>query len=145
MKKDELLSLVDAKASEMAAALETLTQRYEETMDALSKGLPVKNGLSENTYRTQKFQRQTAIHNMLVLKAIAEQAGDEITLTGDIEKWFSSMVTLTSTRKATKITVNKGDKLMDLLQKYKDLKDVYAKIMKAASEAGLSLNLDHFE
>lgn len=130
MKKDELLSLVDAKASEMAAALEDLLN--DET-------------LSPNTKRTQKFQRQTALHNLLVLKAIAKQAGDEITLTGDIEKWFSSMVTLTSTRKAPKITVNKGDKLMDLLQKYKDLKDVYAKIMKAASEAGLSLNLDHFE
>lgn len=130
MNKTTILSLINDKANEMTSNLKALLDNPE---------------LSENTKRTQKFQRQTTIHNLLVLRAVVEQAGDEINFPGDTEKWFNSMVTLTETRKATKVVVGKGDKLVDLLHKYKDVKDVYAKIMKAATEAGLSLNIDHFE
>ena len=51
------------------------------------------------------------------------------------------MVTLTSERKAKfTVEVHEGDNVMELMEKYKDVKDVYHKMMKAAEEAGLKAN-----
>ena len=55
-----------------------------------------------------------------------------------MQKWFTSMVTLTSERKAAyTVEVHEGDRVMDLMKKYENVKDVYHKLMKAAEEAGL--------
>ncbi len=126
MKTMEMVKLVDAKRKEMEASLDEL----------------LKSDVSENTKRTQKFQRTKAIHDMVVLSTILEQAkSDEITFSTEAQKWFDSMVTLTSVRKAKyTVEVHEGDRISELLQKYSEMNDVYKKLMKAADEAGLKAN-----
>lgn len=119
----EMAQLVDTKVSEMMDALDAL----------------LKSDASENTKRTQKFQRQTAIRNMLVFKAVLEKhPKGTIDLEGDLDKWFTSMVTLTAERKAAvTVEVKEGDNIMQLMEEHKDTKDIYKKMMAAAEKAGL--------
>ena len=126
MKTVEMIKAVEMKMSEMESLLDEL----------------LKSDVSENTKRTQKFQRTKAIHEMAVLNTILHQCvGDEVGFTEEEQKWWNSMVTLTCERK-TKFTVevHEGDNVLDLLEKFKDVKDVYHKMMKAAEEAGLKAN-----
>ena len=123
MKTVEMIKAVEMKMSEMESLLDEL----------------LKSDASENTKRTQKFQRTKAIHEMGVLNTILHQCvGDEVGFTEEEQKWFDSMVTLTSERKAAyTVEVHEGDRVMDLMKKYENVKDVYHKLMKAAEEAGL--------
>lgn len=126
MKTVEMIKAVEMKMSEMESLLDEL----------------LKSDVSENTKRTQKFQRTKAIHEMAVLNTILHQCvGDEVGFTEEEQKWWTSMVTLTSERKAKfTVEVHEGDNVMELMEKYKDVKDVYHKMMKAAEEAGLKAN-----
>lgn len=119
----EMAQLVDTKVSEMESLLKEL----------------LGSDVSENTKRTQKFQKQTAIRTMLVLKAVLEAEPDsKVKLTDEQDKWFESMVTLTSTRRAKyTIEVHEGDKIGELMDAHKDMRDIYKKMMKAADEASL--------
>lgn len=123
MKTVEMIKAVEMKMSEMESLLDEL----------------LKSDVSENTKKTQKFQRTKAIHEMGVLNTILHQCvGDEVGFTEEEQKWFDSMVTLTSGRKAKfTVEVHEGDRVMDLMKKYENVKDVYHKLMKAAEEAGL--------
>lgn len=122
------------KTLEMIKAVETKVLEMQESLETL-----LKSDVSENTKRTQKFQKTKAIHDMLVLGTILYQCDtDEITFNEEAQKWFDSMVTLTSERKAKfTVEVHEGDRVMDLMKKYENVKDVYHKLMKAAEEAGL--------
>ena len=122
------------KTFEMIKAVETKVQEMQESLETL-----LKSDVSENTKRTQKFQRTKAIHDMLVLNTVLHQCDkDEIILNEEVQKWFTNMVTLTSERKAAyTVEVHEGDRVMDLMKKYENVKDVYHKLMKAAEEAGL--------
>ena len=122
------------KTFEMTKAVETKVQEMQESLETL-----LKSDVSENTKRTQKFQRTKAIHDMLILNTILHQCDkDEIILNEEEQKWFTSMVALTSERKAAyTVEVHEGDRVMDLMKKYENVKDVYHKLMKAAEEAGL--------
>lgn len=126
MKTVEMIKAVEMKMSEMESLLDEL----------------LKSDVSENTKRTQKFQRTKAIHEMAVLNTILHQCvGDEVGFTEEEQKWWTSMVTLTCERKAKfTVEVHEGDNVMELMEKYKDVKDVYHKMMKAAEEAGLKAN-----
>ena len=64
MKKTAMVKLVDAKVSEMEARLTEL----------------LASNASDNTKRTQKFQRTSAIHTMKVVKALIEQLPTDIKL-----------------------------------------------------------------
>lgn len=122
------------KTFEMIKAVETKVQEMQESLETL-----LNSDVSENTKRTQKFQRTKAIHDMLVLNTVLHQCDkDEIVLNEEEQKWFTSMVALTSERKAAyTVEVHEGDRVMDLMKKYENVKDVYHKLMKAAEEAGL--------
>ena len=122
------------KTFEMTKAVETKVQEMQESLETL-----LKSDVSENTKRTQKFQRTKAIHDMLILSTVLHQCNkDEIILNEEEQKWFTSMVALTSERKAAyTVEVHEGDRVMDLMKKYENVKDVYHKLMKAAEEAGL--------
>ena len=126
MKTVEMIKAVEMKISEMELALDEL----------------LKSDVSENTKRTQKFQRNKAIHDMCVLNTVLHQCvGDEVGFTTEEQKWFTSMVTLTSERKAKyTVEVHKGDSVLELLEKYKEVKDIYGKIMKAVEEQGLTVD-----
>lgn len=123
MKTVEMIKAVEMKVQEMQESLETL----------------LNSDVSENTKRTQKFQRTKAIHDMLILNTVLHQCvGDEVEFLEEEQKWFDSMVALTSERKAKfTVEVHEGDRVMDLMKKYENVKDVYHKLMKAAEEAGL--------
>ena len=122
MKKTAMVKLVDAKVSEMETRLDEL----------------LASNASDNTKRTQKFQRTSAIHTMKVVKALIEQLPADIKLDEQIEKWFTSMVTLTAERKAAvTVEVKEGDNIMQLMEEHKDTKDIYKKMMASAEKAGL--------
>lgn len=122
MKKATMSQLVDTKVSEMEARLTEL----------------LASNASDNTKRTQKFQRTSAIHTMKVVKALIEQLPADIKLDEQTEKWFTSMVTLTAERKAAvTVEVKEGDNIMQLMEEHKDTKDIYKKMMAAAEKAGL--------
>lgn len=123
MKKTAMVKLVDAKVSEMEARLAEL----------------LASNASDNTKRTQKFQRTSAIRQLLVLREVLKLVeGTDIKLEGDLEKWFTSMVTLTAERKAAvTVEVKEGDNIMQLMEEHKDTKDIYKKMMAAAEKAGL--------
>ena len=125
------------KTVEMIKAVEMKMTEMESRLDEL-----LKSDVSENTKRTQKFQRIKAIHDMAVLNTILHQCvGDEVGFTEEEQKWFDSMVTLTSERKAKyTVEVHKGDSILELLEKYKEVKDIYNKIMGAVKEQGLTVD-----
>lgn len=122
MKKTAMVKLVDTKVSEMETRLDEL----------------LASNASDNTKRTQKFQRTSAIHTMKVVKALIEQLPADIKLDEQTEKWFTSMVTLTAERKAAvTVEVKEGDNIMQLMEEHRDTKDIYKKMMAAAEKAGL--------
>jgi len=98
-----------------------------------------KFGWKDSTCKTQLFQTQYAIKTLKLLKELMEKKGDASKLSEDGMKHFNALVEPGSGR--AKVIVAKGDNMLDLIMnKYKDVKDVAAKIMKAAEEAGLHLD-----
>ena len=101
------------------------------------------SNVSENTKKTQKYQRTKEMEKLQVIKELLEvyrtrTLDEEISLDNSFDKIITSMVTLTSDRKAAnEIIVHEGDLVMDLLTKYENKKDIYKKLMKAADDAGL--------
>lgn len=125
MKTVEMIDAVELKIGEMEFNLKQL----------------LNSDVSENTKRTQKFQRTKDIRAMIILNTVLHQASDEIGLNEEVQKWFTSMVTLTSERKAKyTVEVHKGDSVLELLEKYKEVKDIYNKIMSAVKEQGLTVD-----
>ena len=120
MNKSQMIAAVTAKVDEQLNIIESMKKNLE---------------LSENTVRTQTYQRTREIHNLLIIKTLLE--GNE--LKGDVLKWFESATTLTATRKAkTAIVFHDGDDLLKVMDEhpnksYKDLK-------KALEEQGFHLD-----
>lgn len=111
MNKTQMLDAIQAKVAELDASIEAMKANVE---------------LSENTVRTQTYQRTHEIRNLLIMKTLIE--GKD--LTGDVKKWFESAVTLTATRKAKNTVVfHDGDDLLAIMDShpnmsYKKLKDM---------------------
>ena len=109
MNKAQMIAAVTAKVDEQLNIIESMKKNLE---------------LSENTVRTQTYQRTHEIHNLLIIKTLLE--GKD--LEGDVMKWFESATTLTATRKArTTIEFHDGDDLLKIMDEhpnksYKDLK-----------------------
>ena len=120
MNKAQMIAAVTAKVDEQLNIIESMKKNLE---------------LSENTVRTQTYQRTHEIHNLLIIKTLLE--GNE--LKGDVLKWFESATTLTATRKAkTTIVFHDGDDLLKVMDEhpnksYKDLK-------KALEDQGFRLD-----
>ena len=117
--------------TQMIAAVAAKVQEQMDVIDSMKKNLE----LSENTVRTQSYQRTHEIHNLLIIKTLLE--GKD--LEGDVMKWFESATTLTATRKAkTTIVFHDGDDLLKVMDEhpnksYKDLK-------KALEDQGFHLD-----
>ena len=120
MNKAQMIAAVSAKVDEQLSIIESMKKNLE---------------LSENTVRTQTYQRTNEIHNLLIIRTLLE--GNE--LKGDVMKWFESATTLTATRKAkTTIVFHDGDDLLKVMDEhpnksYKDLK-------KALEDQGFHLD-----
>lgn len=120
MNKAQMIAAITAKVDEQLNIIESMKKNLE---------------LSENTVRTQTYQRTHEIHNLLIIKTLLE--GNE--LKGDVLKWFESATTLTATRKAkTTVVFHDGDDLLEIANEhpnksYKDLK-------KAMEDQGFHLD-----
>lgn len=116
MNKTQMVALINAKVEELDASIAAMKANLE---------------LSENTVRTQTYQRTHEIRNLLLMRTFIE--GKE--LSGDLIKWFESAVTLTSVRKArTTIELHDGEDFFAVAERYpnKTGKD----IKKAMEEQG---------
>lgn len=116
---------------------ETL-ERVLDTVETLKQEVAVNK---ENGKSIGRLQRKAKLLG-IIADLIEQYCPDEFTL-----KTAADLEQALNPKKGKKIVleINKGDKLMDLLQKYADVKDVYAKIQKACAEKGLKIILDHIE
>ena len=104
--------------------------------------------LSENTVHTKLNKLSREIRNLTLINMLLTYIDDdrEIYFTDNIKEYYNTLVRLSDEKAAYvargTVTLNEGDKLMDLLKKYVDTKDVYGKIMKEAGKNGLVMNAD---
>ena len=116
---------------EMIKAVNAKVQELEDSIEAMEKNL----NLSQNTVRTQTYQRTHEIRNLLIIKTLLE--GKE--LEGDVMKWFESTTTLKAVRKArTTITFHDGDDLLAIMDEHPN--KPYKDLMKALKEQGFHLD-----
>lgn len=120
MNKTTMLAAIAAKVDELDSSIKAMKDNLE---------------LSENTVRTQTYQRTHEIRNLLIMKALIE--GKE--LTGDVEKWFTSATTLTSVRKAKNTVVfHDGDDLLAIMDEHPNM--AYKKLTSMMEEQGFHLD-----
>lgn len=120
MNKTTMLAAIAAKVDELDSSIKAMKDNLE---------------LSENTVRTQTYQRTHEIRNLLIMKTLIE--GKE--LTGDVEKWFTSATTLTSVRKArTTVTFKDGDNMLEVIMAHQNIN--YKKLVSMMEEQGFHLD-----
>lgn len=117
--------------NEMIKAIKAKVQEQLDVIDSMEKNL----NLSQNTVRTQTYQRTHEIRNLLIIKTLLE--GKD--LEGDVMKWFESATTLTATRKA-KYTVefHDGDDIFEIMQEHSNLN--YKQLKAKLEEQGFHLD-----
>lgn len=132
----------------MQVARKTITLKAADMMDKLLSKVEenelkidqmVTNpDISEATIRTQKHLIGKENKVLKLMAAIIRQSEKEdVSLTPMEVEWFEAAYTLTAARKKANVIVNAGDSLMELLQKYSSVKDIYGKIMKKAADSNL--------
>ena len=115
----------------MLAAIAAKVNELDSSITAMKNNL----NLSENTVRTQTYQRTHEIRNLLIMKTLIE--GKE--LTGDLEKWFTSATTLTEARKArTTVTFKDGDNMLEVIMAHQNIN--YKKLVSMMEEQGFHLD-----
>lgn len=120
MNKKEMVALINAKVNELNASIAAMKANLE---------------LSENTVRTQTYQRTHEVRNLLLMKAFIE--GKE--LTGDLAKWFDSATTLTSVRKAKNtVEFHDGDNMLEIISSHENMN--YKKLVAMMEEQGFHLD-----
>lgn len=118
MNKETMISQVAAKAAEMTAKLNELMKDEK---------------VSENTKKTQRFQRGKEIKYLRIIETLLSEKEVD-------EKDWLSIVTLSSERVTSQIEVHEGDNVVQLaFGKYKEVKDIVNKINKACEKAGLKI------
>ena len=120
MNKVEMINAINAKVDELDASIAAMKANLE---------------LSENTVRTQTYQRTHEIRNLLLMRTFIE--GKE--LSGDLIKWFESATTLTATRKAKNtIEFHDGDDLLKIMDEHPNM--AYKKLLAIMAEQGFMLD-----
>ena len=113
MNKNEMLDAIQAKVDELYESIEVIKNNPK---------------LSENTYKTQRYQRTHEARNLLIMAQLIKDGK----LSDEAMGWFVSATTLTSVRKAKNTIVFKdGDDLLTIMNEhpnvnYKKLKDMIA-------------------
>lgn len=100
-----------------------------------------------NSMKTNEQVSKNTRSNMLyhlgrdrkILYLIQELLGGK-ELSKDAADTLISITTLTSERNRSVVEVKKGDKIMDLLDKYKNVKDIYKKIQSFCEKNGLTMD-----
>lgn len=120
MNKNEMIKAVNAKVQELFDSIE-----------AMEKNL----NLSQNTVRTQTYQRTHEARNLLIIKTLLEGRD----LEGDVMKWFESATTLTATRKAkTTVEFHDGDNMLEIISAHENMN--YKKLVAIMEEQGFHLD-----
>lgn len=120
MNKNTMVQAIVAKVDELESSIKAMKDNLE---------------LSENTVRTQTYQRTHEIHNLLIIKTLLE--GKD--LEGDVMKWFESTTTLTSVRKArTTVEFHDGDNMLEIISAHQNI--TYKKLVAMMEEQGFMLD-----
>lgn len=81
---------------------------------------------------------------LVVISDLIEEFVDEDEFTFKSEADLIQMIDCKQGKRLD-LGIKPGDKLMDLLAKYGDIKDIYSKIQKECERKGLKIVLDHIE
>lgn len=93
--------------------------------------------LTKNTRGTQLYKLGRERRTVALIK---ELLTDNTTLSDASISTLNLLITPTEQRiMSTKVTCKEGDNLIDILEKYKDVKDVYGKLMRFCEQNGLKL------
>ena len=120
MNKYEMIKAVNAKVQELFDSIESMEKNLN---------------LSQNTVRTQTYQRTHEARNLLIIKTLLEGRD----LEGDVMKWFESATTLTATRKAkTTVEFHDGDNMLEIISAHENMN--YKKLVAIMEEQGFHLD-----
>lgn len=120
MNKSQTIKFIDEKVDELKSTIASL--KTNET-------------LSKSTRGTQLYARGRERRVLLLIKELINAVPAETKLTEASMDTFVLITTLASERTQQKaVEVKEGDKLMDLLKKYEDRKDILKKLQAAAEK-----------
>lgn len=84
-------------------------------------------------YKTQKEYRLW----MIIYGLLNDMGEGEIHINEDVQKYFTELSQ--GIKRPIVVEVHEGDNVLELLDKYNGVKDVYNKIKKACADAGLKI------
>lgn len=120
MNKSQTIKLIDEKVDELKATIASL-----KTNDTLTK----------STRGTQLYARGRERRVLQLVKELISNCNAETKLSESSMNTLVLITTLASERvKQQAVEVKEGDKLMDLLKKYEDRKDILKKLQAAAEK-----------
>lgn len=103
------------------------------------RALRASETLAKGTVSTQSHLKTRDIHILTIMQQLLNQIkSEDIKFTGGADEWFDSLTCPKEMKGG--IRVKEGDAINDLLQKYSDTKDVFAKIQKACEKQGLGID-----
>lgn len=113
-------------------------------LDARATAIKADETLSKNTRQTRAYSFRKEMYFAMLMRDFLKELGsyeEEMEIETNMAEKFDSFVTSAADRAShTTIEVHKGDSLVELLQRYQDRKDVFAKIQKACEDKGLTIN-----
>ena len=121
-------------------AISAITVKVDELNKEIAE-IKADMSLAKMTRSTQASARRRDIRALsLIAELVMNAPSDELDLSVDAQEAFEAMTAARGSRNggATTIVVRSGDNIVTLLNAYKDVKDVWSKIMKAAEKAGLA-------
>lgn len=138
MKKMEMVARVEGKMDEVLNYIE-----------CFNNGKNIKGEVvSVNTARTQMQLKKTQFSNLVVIRDLLkffeggtkdDICGENNTgLSSDTLERLMSLTTLVSDRRVS-IEVKEGDNVLELLDKYSNVKDAWCKIKDACEASGLQI------
>lgn len=124
------------KTTELKEAFDMLiTDKLNELRDKLKYLKSDNCELSKNTKSTQIFQRNRELKTLNLIKALINN-----NVTEKEKDTLVSLVTLTGERQLNTVDFDEGDLLMDILNKYQDVKRISDKIEKVCEKKGLKID-----
>lgn len=122
MTKGKMIQAISNKVVELSSEIEAIKAN---------------ESLAKMTRNTQSSARRREIKVLNFISRLIPEEG--IDLTDDDLDVFEMLTALRGTRQGgIQVIVRKGDNVLQLLQKYKDVKDVWTKVMNAGAKAGLT-------
>lgn len=120
MNKSQTVKFIDEKVDELKSTIASL--KTNET-------------LSKSTRGTQLYARGRERRVLLLIRELVSNCNAEMKLSEPSMDTLTLITTLASERTQQKaVEVKEGDKLMDLLKKYEDRKDILKKLQAAAEK-----------